>query len=73
MPCYAVRKRLGLRHSSHSGEKRHDLVVSERQKHHGMRWSKSGSVSLASFTARKRNKEYKKWFEESNVAFQFSA
>jgi hypothetical protein len=73
IPGYAVRKRLGLRHSSNIGEKMNDLVVSERQKHNGMSWSKSGSVSLASLTALKRNKEYKKWFEESNLAFQFSA
>jgi len=36
IPCYAVRKELGLYNSSAIGEKMNDLVVSERQKHNGM-------------------------------------
>lgn len=58
IPCYAVRKELGLRNSSNIGEKMNDLVVSDRQKHNGMSWSVSGSVSLASLTALARNNEH---------------
>ena len=46
IPCYSVRKRLGLRNSSNVGEKSNDLLVSDRQKHNGMSWSPQGRVSL---------------------------
>ncbi len=51
IPCYAVREKLGGRHSSHIGARMNGLLVSERQKYTGMSWSVSGSVSLASLTA----------------------
>ncbi|MBW2739847.1 MAG: hypothetical protein JRE64_13600 [Deltaproteobacteria bacterium] len=73
IPCYAVRKELGLCNSSAIGEKMNDLVVSERQKHNGMSWSKGGSVSLATITSLKRNKEYKRWFEEKEIDFKLTA
>jgi len=38
IPCYAIRKELGLRNSSNIGEKMNGLVVSNRQKHNGMSW-----------------------------------
>ena len=70
IPAYAVRRELGLRHSSNRGEKSNDLIVAERQKHNGMSWSKDGSVALASVTALKKNKEYKKWFQEEEIEFK---
>lgn len=73
IPCYAARKELGLCNSSAIGEKMNDLVVSGRQKHNGMSWSKSGSVSLATITALKRNKENDKWFEEKELEFKLAA
>jgi len=73
LPCYSVRKRLGLRNSSNRGEKANDLVVSERQKHNGMSWSKPGSVALAAVTALVRNQEYKRWFQTHTLSFSFSA
>ena len=72
IPCYSVRKCLGLRNSSNRGEKANDLVVSDRQKHNGMSWSKAGSVALAAVTALVRNQEYKQWFRTSTLAFSFS-
>ena len=51
IPCYSVMKELGLCNSSAIGEKMNDLVVSERQKHNGMSWSKSGSVSPATMSS----------------------
>jgi hypothetical protein len=71
LPCYAVRKRLGLRNSSNQGEKANDLVVSDRQKHNGMSWSKPGSVFLAAVTALVRNQEYKRWFRTGALSFSF--
>ena len=73
IPVYAVRKKLGLRNSSNRGEKANDLIVAERQKHNGMSWSRSGSVSLASVTGLKKNKEYKKWFREQELEFKLAS
>jgi len=73
IPCYAVRKELGLRNSSAIGEKMNDLIVSDRQKNNGMSWSKPGSVALASITALKLNNEYGKWFEERDIEFKLAA
>jgi hypothetical protein len=72
-PCYAVRKEPGLRNSSQLGENMNDLVVAERQKHHGMSWSVSGSIALASLTALTRNHEYAMWCEEGNIEFTLAA
>jgi hypothetical protein len=72
IPCYSVRKRLGLWNSSNRGEKANDLVVSDRQKHNGMSWSKPGSVALAAVTALVRNQEYKRWFQTGTLSFSFS-
>ena len=55
------------------GEKANDLIVADRQKHHGMSWSKFGSVALASVTALKKNKEYKKWFQEEELEFKLAS
>lgn len=73
IPCYAIRKQLGLRNSSNIGEKMNDLIVSDRQKHNGMSWSKPGSIALASVTALKRNKETKRWFEKREIEFKMAA
>ena len=73
IPCYAIRKKIGLCNSSAIGEKMNDLVVSKRQKHNGMSWSKGGSVQLASITALKRNKEQQKWFEQRDIDFKLAA
>jgi hypothetical protein len=70
IPCYEIRKRLGLKNSSAIGEKMNDLVVAERQKHNGMSWSKQGSVALASITAPKRNNKSRKWFKEKELDFR---
>ena len=73
IPCYEIRKKLGLKNSSAIGEKMNDLIVAERQKHNGMSWSKEGSVALASITALKRNNESRKWFEEKELDFRLVA
>jgi len=73
LPCYSVRKRLGLCNSSNRGEKANDLIVSDRQKHNGMSWSKSGSVALATVSALVRNQEYKRWFLTGTLSFSFNS
>ena len=70
IPCYSIRKKVGLRNSSNIGEKMNDLIVSDRQKHNGMSWSKEGSVALTSVTALERNDEWKNWFEHGEIEFK---
>ena len=73
IPCYALRKMLGLRVSSNPVEKANDLVVSNRQKHNGMSWSADGSTSLATLTAVRRNSEDRNWLLNHDISFQFDA
>ena len=70
IPCYSVRKKLGLRNSSNIGEKSNDLLVSDRQKHNGMSWSKQGSASLAAITALVRNQEFHRWVTTEDIDFK---
>jgi hypothetical protein len=73
IPCYAVRKRLGLRNSSQLGEKMNDIVVADRQKRRGMSWSEAGSVALASLTALVKNGEVAHWLQEGCLEFKLAA
>jgi hypothetical protein len=73
IPCYALRKKLGLRLSSNPVEKANDLLVSERQKHNGMSWSADGSTSLATLTCVRSNSEDRNWLLDRNIRFQFDA
>jgi hypothetical protein len=73
IPCYALRKKLGLRNSSNPVEKANDLLVSDRQKHNGMSWSADGSTSLATLTGVRQNSEDSNWLLDRNIRFQFDA
>jgi hypothetical protein len=73
IPCYSVRKKLGLRNSSNIGEKMNDLIISERQKHNGMSWSKDGSICLAGLTALIKNNESERWFADDYLEFKLAA
>ena len=73
IPCYSVRKRLGLYNSSNRGEKANDLIVSQRQKHNGMSWSREGSLALATLTALVRNQKYKQWFQTRSLRIAFAS
>jgi hypothetical protein len=73
IPCYAARKKLGLRNSSNRGEKSNDLVVSARQKHNGMSWSQDGSSALSTLRALVCNDNHGQWFETGTVDFRLVA
>ena len=73
IPCYALRKKLGLRVSSNQVEKANDLVVSNRQKHNGMSWSVDGSTSLATLTTVRCNGEDSNWLLRHDISFTFNA
>lgn len=57
IPCYALRKGLGLHNSSNPVEKENDLLIAQRQKGRGMAWSVDGSAALAAITVAGQNKE----------------
>jgi uncharacterized membrane-anchored protein len=69
VPCYALRKELGLRNSSNLGEKANDIVVSHRQKHNGMSWSNKGSASFATVASVSYNKETLLWVHSRKINF----
>jgi len=71
IPCYALRKELGLRNSSNSGEKVNDLIVSSRQKHNGMSWSDTGSRAFASVAAVSSNQQIFNWIHFRTINFDF--
>jgi hypothetical protein len=73
IPCYAIRKSLGLRNSSAIGEKMNDLLVSSRQKNNAMSWSKIGSLALAALTMTKVNGESQDWLENRKLSFKLVA
>jgi len=69
IPCYALRKQLGLRNSSNIGEKANDMIVSNRQKHNGMSRSNNGSVAFATVSAAFRNNEVNNWVHYRDIDF----
>lgn len=70
IPCYALRKELGLRNSSNLGEKSNDIVVANRQKHNGMSWSDDGSVAFATVAAASYNCEIERWVHTREVKLE---
>jgi len=71
IPCYDIRKKLGLRVSSNIGEKANDIVVARRQKHDGMAWSADGSLGLAAICAAHSNAELMAWIQGKSIDFGF--
>ena len=69
LPCYALRKELGLRNSSNRVEKSNDLVVAVRQKNKGMSWSRPGSTALANITAVIINHEISAWNYTGHISY----
>ena len=73
VPCYALRKKLGLRNSSNMGEKANDIIVSNRQKHNGMSWSDKGSASFASVSSASHNREIQNRIHNRQIRFELRA
>lgn len=67
IPCYAMRKKLGLRNSSGIGEKCNDITVAKRQKHNGMSWSNSGSIAFGSVAATTYNRQIENWIHNRDI------
>ena len=73
IPCYAARKKLGLRNYSNRGEKANDVIVSARQKNNGMSWSQVGSSALSTLQALVCNDNHRQWFDQGTVDFRLAA
>ena len=70
IPCYALRKSMGLQVSSNRVEKANDLIVSSRQKGDSMSWSREGSWGLANVTVKYLNHEADVYRETGAVSFK---
>lgn len=73
IPCYALRKELGLRNSSNPVERANDQLVSQRQKRNGTSWSSAGSLALAALSAVSRNGHSTVWLTTRKLRLNFHA
>ncbi|MBO6033166.1 MAG: hypothetical protein J6Q22_17160 [Prevotella sp.] len=73
IPCYAIRKGLGLHNSSNPVEKANDIIVAHRQKGKGMAWSEGGSHALAAVTVSGMNNERRDMLIGMKPKFAFAA
>ena len=73
IPCYAIRKGLGLHNSSNPVEKANDIIVAHRQKGKGMAWSREGSYALAAVTVAGVNHERQDILIGMKPRFAFAA
>jgi hypothetical protein len=73
IPCYALRRQLGLPNSSNPVERANNLVTSNRQKHKGMSWSEAGSYALTALSAVVLNGSAKTWVWNGVIPVKFAA
>ena len=69
IPCYALRKWLGLRCTSNSVEIANNILVARRQKKKGVAWSDKGTYALGSLTAVFENDESEAFFIRHVIPF----
>lgn len=70
IPCFAVRRMLGLHNSSQFVEKNNDLIVAARQKHNGMSWSWDGSNASAALRTFEINGELDNYLRTGTIKFE---
>ena len=71
IPCYALRRRLGLRNGSSSVESANNQVTARRQKRNGMSWSKPGSHALTALSVLVCNRCQGIWVRKHIFPLQF--
>ena len=71
IPCYALRRSLGLPNSSNPVERTNNLVTSNRQKKNGMSWSEAGSHALTALSAVVLNGQTTAWIRKRRIPFAF--
>lgn len=71
IPCYALRRRLGLRNGSSPVESANNQVTARRQKRNGMSWSKAGSHALTALSVLVCNRCQDIWVREHTIPLRF--
>ncbi len=71
IPCYALRRRLGLRNGSSGVESANNQVTARRQKRNGMSWSKAGSHALTALSVLVCNRCQDIWVREHTIPLRF--
>jgi len=71
IPCYALRRRLGLRNSSSPVESANNEVTARRQKRNGMSWSKAGSQALTALSVLVCNHCQAIWVRKHTIPLRF--
>ena len=71
IPCYALRRRLGLPNGSSRVESANNEVTARRQKRNGMSWSKAGSHALTALSVLVCNRCQALWVREHTIPLRF--
>ncbi len=71
LPCYTLRRRLGLPNGSSRVESANNEVTARRQKRNGMSWSKPGSHALTALSVLVCNRCQGIWVREHNIPLRF--
>lgn len=71
IPCYALRRRLGLPNGSSRVESANNQVTARRQKRNGMSWSKAGSHALTALSVLVCNRCQPIWVREHTIPLRF--
>ena len=71
IPCYALRRRLGLPNGSSRVESANNEVTARRQKRNGMSWSKPGSHALTALSVLVCNRCQGIWVREHTIPLRF--
>lgn len=72
IPCYAMRKKAGLKNSSNGVEGQNNMNVADRQKNNEASWRPEGSSYLAALQTLFDNHEDDEWFHQGKIAFKIS-
>jgi hypothetical protein len=67
IPCYAMRRQLGLPNSSNPAKRSNNLATSHRQKKNGMSWSAEGSQALTALSTIVCNNLTQVWVTEMEI------
>lgn len=69
IPCYHLRKCLGLRNTSNSVEISNNIIVARRQKKKGCSWSADGSFACSEITCIFANEDGESYFTNGRISF----
>lgn len=70
IPCYFLRKLLGLRNTSNSVEISNNILVARRQKKKGCSWAVEGSFACSEITCIYANEDAESYFTNGVISFK---